>query len=371
MNNTEKRYLFCCETGYQLFNAINLRISVANDAPADVILAEQTDFSQILDNLKNANIFDHVVRPNSREYSELFWAADLETQILWYQNPSKLIPTFPTKYVYSDFFIPIDHIYWQLLYYHQLNRGIKARIHFFEEGLRAYTMDFITTEKNRKFVLDHYRDHSFANSIVDFYLYEPELYSNDNFEGELKNLPKIHSRESAIAKSILKVFPVPELPKEKFIFFEESYIGDKRLANDFELFEQIVSVVGRDNIIVKRHPRNKIDRFSMRGYKVMDNWTTPWEASLLNNDVKDHIFVTVSSTASLTPMLLFDEDVKSIHLLNIFKGDSPLLADPGFKACYLKTLELCNRQTINVYKPFTIEEALEIVHYLNITNGKD
>lgn len=370
MSSIKKRYLFCCETGYQLFNAINLHMTVAKDVPADVILTEQTDFSSIVPTLKEAGIFEQVICPDSQTYSSQFWMADLEKQVYWYQNPNIFMPQFPSEYEYSDIFVPIDHIYWQILYYHQLKRGIKANLFFFEEGLRAYTMDFLKTEESRQFVLNYYKDDSFARSVKAFYLYEPELYSNASFNGELKLIPKIQSRESEVAKTIQKVFPTSALPEEKYIFFEESYIGDKRLSNDFELFEKIAEKVGRDNIIVKRHPRNTIDRFSDAGYKVMDNWKTPWEAMLLENSAKGYVFITISSTASLTPMLLFDEEVKSIHLLKLFKGESPLLSDPGFMECYFKALSLCNKKVMNVYQPYTLQEVFEILNYLNITKLK-
>lgn len=362
----EKRGLFCCESVYQLFNAIVLKQKIFKDLKADILLSEITDFSAIIEPLKNTKLFENVVPVIIRPHQNSFWENTANEKKRIFRNPQLLIGDFPTQETYTDIFIPIDHIYWKLLYYHLLNRGIDTEIHFFEEGLRAYTMDVCETDKKEVFNDGYYGNKTFGKRIVDYYVYEPELFSAANTSYTVTNIPKLDKQDTELCNIIRTVFQVDYIPKERFIFFEESYIGDQKLANDFQLFEEIVDIVGKENIVVKRHPRNKVDRFTPKGYKVMDNWQCPWEAQLLLNDVHDKIFVTISSTASVTPFLIFNEAVHAVHLLNMFVGNSPLLADKGFKLCYDKLITMCNKEKITVHRPNSPEELMEILRYLEV-----
>lgn len=42
---------------------------------------------------------------------------------------------------------------------------------------------------------------------------------------------------------------------------EEAFLDDKVPSNDLELFLETAKIVGKENIVVKLHPRNKENRF--------------------------------------------------------------------------------------------------------------
>lgn len=360
----KKRGLFCCETAYQLLNAIVVKMKLFPELPADIFLTEHTDFSAIIEPLRETGLFEHALQVTCRPYQNMFWNKPLEERKRIFKEPQILIGDFPTQEVYTDMFAPIDHIYWKFLYYHMLNRGMETEIHFFEEGLRAYTMDICAAEKREVYNNGYYGNKTFTKKITDYYVYEPELYSVECAPYTISAIPKLDRTDRVLCDVVGKVFKVDKIPEERVIFFEESYIGDGKLANDFQLFQEVVDIVGKENIIVKRHPRNQIDRFTPWGYKVMDNWRCPWEAQLLLNDVQGKIFVTISSTASVTPFLLFAQPVNAIHLLNRFVGNSPLLMDKAFKKCYDKMLAMCNAEEIMVHRPNSPEELSEVLRYL-------
>lgn len=360
----KRKYLFCCESSFQLFNAINIKMNLFQKEKADLYLSDQTDFSAIVDKLKQIKIFENVCLINSKPISTRFYNSRLEEQIDYFRHPEILLDGIPNHILYDEYFIPIDHIFWKLLFYRQLN-STKAPpiIHFYEEGLRTYTMDIETKEMNEAFNQNYYGAQSFAKSIVDFYVYEPKLFSNSHYLENVFAIPKVEDMNSEFVNILLHIFPTCKPPDEKFIFFEESYLGDKCLSNDVQLFDQIAKIVGKENIIVKLHPRNKIDRFSIRGYKVLPNRTTPWEVQLLRGEYANKFFITVSSTASLSPMLVYNQEVKSIHLLKMFIGKSPLLQDSLFHLFYTNMVSLYNSRTINIYQPYCIEECKEVLNY--------
>ncbi len=363
------RHLYVCESVYQLFNAIVLRLSVLPDVPADVILTEHTDFSAIARALETTGVFDEVLRPVCRPLQDVYYAASPAQREAYLRAPETLIGD-PLKRVYTDFFVAIDHIYPKMLYYRQLQKGMKPAVHFFEEGMRAYTIDIRQSERTRDpIVTSHYGADSFARNIVDHYLYVPELFAVSDPAYELKAIPKINRNDARLRDTLTTVFGTSPLPPERFLFFEESNYCDHQLTNDFQLFEQVVQLVGKENIIVKRHPRNTVDRFTDadRGYQVMKGHGIPWEMQLLHNDVSHKIFVTIVSTASVTPFFLFGQPAHTIHLKGMFHGKSSLLNDKAFAKFYHRMIEYFNREERMIHTPQSETELREIIRYLNAT----
>lgn len=362
---SKKKFLFCCESGFQLFNAINIKMNLFPNETADLYLSDQTDFSTIAVELQKTSVFDTVLLVKSKPITTKFYSATLEEQIEIFQHPETILSDIPNNIIYEEIFIPIDHILWKLLFYRQLNKGFHSQIHFYEEGLRTYTMDMEQKESKELFNQNYYAENSFTKSIVDFYVYEPDIFFSTLMLKNVYKIPKIEDTtlNANLIDVLVRIFPTCEPPAEKFVFFEESYLGDKCLSNDVQLFEEIANIVGKENIIVKLHPRNKIDRFSARGYKVMPNHTTPWEVQLLRGDYTDKFFITISSTASLSPILVYNQNIKTMHLLKMFIGRSPLLRDSKFYHFYTDMLALYNSNSITIYQPHCIEECAEILNY--------
>lgn len=52
---------------------------------------------------------------------------------------------------------------------------------------------------------------------------------------------------------------------------------------------QLAEKVGKDNILVKKHPRSTVHIFEEKGIAVDTNSSAPFEAIQLNNDMSDCI----------------------------------------------------------------------------------
>ncbi len=363
---SNKRQLYICESVYQLFNAVVLRMTVFPDTPADVLLTEHTDFSQISVELEKTGLFGAVLQPVCRPKQYIYYTAPPERQADYLRDPEALIGT-PLGTPYTDFFVPVDHIYAKLLYYQQLKRGHKPSVHFYEEGMRAYTIDILKNEQeNEPSAADDYGSDSFALNIANHYLYVPELFSVQNIHYQLKPIPKIDPNNQKLKDMLTAIFSTGALPEERFIFFEESNFCDRQLTNDFQIFQSVAQTLGKDNIIVKRHPRNTVDRFTPAGYRVMEGHGIPWEMQLLHHDISKKVLVTIVSTASVTPFFLFGKPVPTIHLKHLFMGKSFLLSDAPFSAFYNKMILYFNQKDRMIHLPQSIEEFDEIIRYLNV-----
>ena len=79
--------------------------------------------------------------------------------------------------------------------------------------------------------------------------------------------------------------------------------------------EELASYVGKENIMVKIHPRNPINRFAERGFKTNKDTSIPWEVLLLTGeDFDKKIYLTVASSAILNPIMVFGMKIRAYSL---------------------------------------------------------
>lgn len=114
---------------------------------------------------------------------------------------------------------------------------------------------------------------------------------------------------------------------KRVIFFEESYSADGKTVDDVDLLEEIAKVVGKDNIIVKIHPRNPTNRFSEHGFVTNTNTSIPWEVILINGDFSESIFVTMASNAAMNPYFLFGKTTPAFLLFKCSKTPDAMYKD--------------------------------------------
>ena len=88
--------------------------------------------------------------------------------------------------------------------------------------------------------------------------------------------------------------------KEKYIFFASSSDIDGNSFGETNIILKIAELVGKDNFIVKCHPRDNRNIFENYGIKVFKENNIPWEVIQIINDYSDKVFLTVTSGAFIT-----------------------------------------------------------------------
>ena len=79
--------------------------------------------------------------------------------------------------------------------------------------------------------------------------------------------------------------------------------------------KQLAQQVGKENIMVKIHPRNPENRFEKLGFKTNKDTSIPWEVILMNiDDVSNKVFITIASQAILNPIMIFGLTIKAYSL---------------------------------------------------------
>ena len=84
--------------------------------------------------------------------------------------------------------------------------------------------------------------------------------------------------------------------------------------------QRVADIIGKDNIIVKVHPRNPENRFAKLGFKTNKNTSVPWEIIASNIDIENKVLITMFSQSVITPDILMNKKSLSLILANLEKS---------------------------------------------------
>lgn len=365
---TADAVLIRCQSVYQLFNAINLVLTVLADKTVDIMLTASTDFSQYVEPLKKSNLFRNVFLSDDNPETYIAWRGlDAGKRRDVYTHPEKYIikPFDGFEPAYSDYFIAVSDEYNKIFYYYMVQQGYRPDIHFFEDGMNSYILDNKAGCDSDFIEHEIYGAVGFPQKIKDQYSYEPTIVINKVKGIDYLRLPRLANLSKKTKRIYNSIFPHEQLPKEKYIFLEEAFYCDGIASTDVELVEALADMVGKDNIIVKLHPRNDYDRFTPRGFKVMQAAKAPWEMTLMNVALSEKVFVSVSSTAALTSGLVFDKRFTAIELFKVMSlGKNIHVRNANFLDFYNLLKTFLNNREKQLFTPSCIEEFEEEIFYI-------
>ena len=360
--------LFRCSTYYQLINAINIKINVLGDGiEADIIINKSTDFSHIVKRLEESKIFRKIIyMDDSVDDNRIIRELNNKDKEIAVLNPEKYIPIdFFNDTTYTDYYIPVDDEFAKLIYYLLIKKGDNIRVHIFDESKSTYVLNVKKRAETDGMSSVKYGEKNFLNCIDEILLYEPELYMGVDLGCVITQIPKI-DREMLDIKNIYNfIFGTEILPEEKYIFFESPFYHDKFMISEMDTIELFSEIVGIENIAVKLHPRNNIDRFSQRGFKVLENSLIPWELFLLNYSFQNKVLVTISSNAITTGDMLYNMPVFGIQMFKLLEVGK----NAGILGLYKKLdeelLKKYNKEKLHLFTPRNWEELREEIKYIN------
>ena len=371
MSNIEiKRNLFICDQTFEFFNIINLQYNCFADVEADIIFSDKNDFRGIIDRVKETKLFGNIYNITVKEFENTFYKRSEQEQFEIVKNPRGYLEFPYFENIYTDIWINIDNIHGKLEYYNLVKLGMQPKIHLIQEGIGNYTR-INNINLNEKKWEDFYGALSYYKNVMDNYIYRLGAFTGKGIEN--KQLPKIDYEDEEFVKLVKYIWGEQELPKEKVIFMENSLYDMEIMSNELELFEKIASFVGRENIIVKRHPRNKVDRFTMLGYKVMEESNVPWEVLICLNhkEISKKVVCSVFSQTLFSPFDVFGIEAKSIMLLNMLRHHVFWYEKKEWKDYVKKTVTEINLNNMGLFLPESEIELKEMVRYCILSGGID
>ncbi len=310
--------LFICETPIQIIIAMCLKEQILNlnDKTSIILTNTFNGYENIAERIIQLGVFNSVYTAKINYNSNL-------NKILKFRYIF-CIRSFLEKIMDKNEKIYDEIYFWNydsftgslLAYLTKVNKNTKTFI--FEEGYISYLpyeevnkytllMKFIIL-KNKIFHIKLSRDNRDG-----MYLFEPKLLI-DKPQFPVFKIDKTILETKEFKDNIKIIFNVEnELPKydRKYIILEEFH----KEYNDEEIFDKIINIVGKENVIIKLHPRRPEDRFAKKGVKTLGSNGVPWEALLVAGDFSDKVIISIGSSSVTTQRILFGNEKMNAYLL--------------------------------------------------------
>lgn len=338
-----EKVLIIANTYFQVITAINLKLTILKESFVDIVITDiSTNYDLIAARLEKTKLFNSVQTANIDEicykknklikYKSLFF---------WKNTLKKFIKKDNYNYDVLMFFNYDVFTYSVFNKIYECNKDIK--VYRYEEGFCSYLYDFshlIITKVYRIF-RKIARKPRLEEKIEKYYFYHPDIVlfkANYKFE-KIPTLDRANTKLLEILNNVFDYKKVKEQDEynKKYIFFEECFFCDNIGVDDFDLIMQIADIVGRENLLVKLHPRNKIDRFSKYGISTNKTIGIPWEVIQMNREFSDKIFLTISSGSVLASKLYFGDNIKTYLLFNCTEKMSNMVGQEYFE--YLRRIQ--------------------------------
>lgn len=327
-----QKVLCVCNTYFQLIVSAQLKLSLFHEDTVSVVLTDHSRNTDVVaERLRTLGLFQqtyymqvknidkdkHLPFPAIKNVWEMITGVsenmkniDNYDELLYYN------PTYTTFMLYS-------HLY-------KLNRNIKCSR--YEEGILSYNVRahsgdpayfprrVLAALKIRKLL---YRKN--LNDVTKcFYCFNPELYKGNL---ETHKIPPVDVK-GPLPTFLGKVFAIDRnflSYPEKYIFFSGVYdFEGEKCIGEVSLAQKIADLVGKDNILIKQHPRDTRTVFCDLGLRVDKNSAIPWEAVQLSIDFSDKVFLTVTSGSVLSANLITESGARTYFLYKLcdIKGNT-------------------------------------------------
>lgn len=321
----KENILIVCNTVYQIMVAVQIRYTFLQKENVHIIISDHmNNSSTIFENVRKSNFFNEVIYIKNRKrrldqncrfyFLKQFFYKAKETI-----NNLKIIrKQINTKSNYNQLYVSNISIFTILLLFF-LSRKKEIRLSIFEDGFATYCNSFKNSDKaslihrllNKKGML---------GTAEQLFLFNPHLLEWD-FEKKIIPIPKFSNKNDEVKNILNQIFQFENInddySKIKYLFLEESFFADGFNVNDVEIVQNLTQRINVNDVLVKLHPRNTINRFAPLGIKTNTNLEIPWELIILNQNISHITLITISSSSALTPFLIFDIPVKSISLLKM------------------------------------------------------
>lgn len=329
---SKKRILCICDTPLQLLNMINVISNFyVNDRRDLIITDEIKNCNLLLENIKNTNFFDQVTLVKEDYKQSVFLAKGINKLFEFKKYKRRLKKQHDTKIKYDRIFF-WGKSWLNIFIAKQANKSAKYEFILIDEGTasysthglywkRAFLQKFINNLKPSQIIKKIMGIDYLFNKVKLQYLYHPE-FADYEVPFKRERIPALGQKNISLYKQIFGYNDTLAIP-EKFIYFDGAGTEDGLYGNDKELLETVAKIVGKENLLVKVHPRSSSEWYIQNGYHINNNTSIPWEVYCLDEEnLNNKVLISVFSTALVSPYLYFNYSNKVISLIHLFNKSS-------------------------------------------------
>lgn len=350
--------LILVNTTSQLINAIVLAETVLKNEKCDLYYTPEVKVG--IDNLPDTNIFNNIYRIElvhdicSRD-SELKRAIVRIKNAMDFGKVKKSLPSDPLQYsrvFASGISLRNFEFYYSIKYFNPT-----VQLSLFEEGSCEYYTLGLPKSKIRSLFSHFFFGHYYLEECDSLYVFNPPFVQNI-WEGiSIERIPN-YSNNQEILNVLNSIFgyehEILNTCCEKVIILEQAFANEESEKRQVELISHISEVAGKENVVLKLHPRSSADKYSGK-YKAIKT-SIPFELLMANEMAVDKIFISISSSATLNLKLIFDIE-PYIIILNRLRRENAVLGE-GDKL-YSRIQSSCENQ--HFFIPDTLQEVDDIL----------
>ena len=323
-----KHYIAICNTPYQLMIAVKLKNSIyASDNITLLLSDHMRNHSILAENTKKANIFFDVFPITTKKLlhtgKKQKWSL-----VLSKKNCADYFQQFfPTDKKYDGLLFANTDYVNTLIYQSLTNKSKDFSISMFEDGLSTYSNQYPMRFKEYE-NFDFLRKKSvyIYKLIKRIYVLNPDMMEwRPSFPVSTIDTLNTNDIDCLNKCFCVDVDKIQKQYNRQVIFFEESYFAENIPVDDAKIVQHISNMVGKENILVKMHPRSPRNRFEPLGYETNNSIEIPWEIIALNIDISSKILVTIGSAAALVSLTsLYPKKTIMLFTCKEFKNNTIL-----------------------------------------------
>ena len=355
--------LILCKSAFQLVSSSRIAETVHKGDNVDMALFDNiANADKLLDSIKRSSFFRDV---NIYSYQKYARGRRPKRKAAPYMYNIKL----PTERVYDIVYFAnvYDWISNQII--HHLREAVKKagkelEVRMFEDGFSTYSDHygkFFSRLGKYSPIQKHLTERAYGEyyNISKLFVFTPELVEwKPPFE--LVPIKKISYDDTDYIREMNIIFNFEKLTDKydkDIIFFEESYFADNIKVDDIGVIKRIAAIAGKDNIFVKIHPRNPVNRFKGMGICTNENTVVPWEIIAMNIDLTNKLLITIASGSALTSLVNMSVVPKRIIMLANMEGIDETKLTPTCRT--LKRIAMHYPETASL--PETYEELEDLL----------
>ncbi len=306
------KVLFVCNTYYQLTVAIRMRLTIKKNDKVSVVLTDVSRNSKyICEKLQKSPIFDGAY------YLETGEKEGKPTLTYLKEGIRGIIPEGMKKDLFYDELIGFNYDIPTCALYASLEKANKAiSCNVMEEGLLSYSTEDSDC-KIARLIRFSRRLHLRKNAREKrkfFYCFNPRAY-----KGPLKaiQIPPITADDAVFRKVLFDIFldgEAPNMYRQKYIYLSSVYDFEGGASvGEIDVALKLSELVGTDNLIVKPHPRDSVERIKAVGLTVADNSSVPWEVFQIGCDFSGKVLISSFSGAIINLNSVIENRGRNIY----------------------------------------------------------
>ena len=292
-----KKILMVADSPLELLLSIQVKIAMFRDVQTTIVLTDRSPGAyNTYKNVKKQKIFDCVLYVKE----SVFWGCKF-CKLLPKKINEKLRDTlnvFIAKRILVhhdsyDLFITSEIDFFSKYMFLALSKN--AKFYLISEGIYGFSGLEESIKRNK--LVDN-SSRLFLDRLSAILYYGPKIGKLPTSK-EIQ-IPSVNCNRGefvSLLNSIYNYEPHKIMIENKIILFEESYANDGGNDDCVYVLKRLIEKYGNQRVMLKRHPRDRENRFTQIGINSIEPYSVPWEMFVLNGDCKNCVLLAANSAS--------------------------------------------------------------------------